>query len=424
MEKKKCPTLYPINRSLEKYWFIKYQVPCFITGKYIYKKHSGQLNLLPTVAEREQEAKLIIERIEKGLPLDLCQGYRRFKKESTYNSFASISKLTIQVLVDRLSRGEVEGSTFTTYKSRLQVFLNWLELTDNLQLPFGAFTITHTKEFLKWAKTTKGFGNGYINSVKTLMYGIWKEIISEKEVKGISNAWSDINSLPHKSQPFLSLTVDLEVRIADTMPVFDIQLWILTQFIYYDFIRIAELMKMQIHHIDFHRHEITVPEYIARKSKKTRRLVIPKQLMYLLIEQGYNNANPDMYIFSKNGKPGYDRLGKNYFNRLYSRYRKEYNIPTAYKLYGFKHTGNSKLASIGVNAQMQKQHNGHASLEYTQRYNSNLSHADLEFLKERFPTFAQVGKSLYYDDSKGLELTEKQLLDLAHKIQKIQQDVI
>lgn len=424
MEKKKCPTLYPQDRNLKKYWFVKYPVNCYKTGKVKYKKYSGQLNLLNTVEERIEEGNAIIEKINQGLPLDLFQGYRKYKEQTKYDNFASIEKLCIAVLEDRAKRGEVEPTTYITYKSRFQVFIHWLNETKRYQIPFAAFTIVHAKEFLKWAKAEKKFQNGYINSVKTLLFGLWKEIIVEKEIKGVSNAWADIDSLSHKSTPYLSLTVDLEKKIASTMPLFDSQLWILTQFIYYDFIRIAELTKMKIHNIDFHQCEITVPEHIARKSKQKRKLVIPNQLMKILIELGYDQAPADMYIFSRSGKPGYTQVGKNFFSRLYAKYRIEFGIPKEYKLYGFKHTGNSKLASIGVNAQLQQKHNGHASLEYTQRYNSNLSHSDLNFLKNQFPSFAQVGKSLFRSEEKGLEFTEAQLLAIAQIIQKIKTDAV
>lgn len=171
--------------------------------------------------------------------------------------------------------------------------------------------------------------------------------------------------------------------------------------------------------IDFHQSEITVPEYIARKSKKSRKLVIPKQLMELLIENEYHKYEPDMFIFSKSGKPGYNCVGKNYFSRVYAKFRDAFNIPSDYKLYGFKHTGNSKLASIGVNAQLQQKHNGHASLEYTQRYNSNLSHADTRFLQQQFPSFAQIGKSLFNDESQNLNLSKDQLLVIAKMMNEL-----
>lgn len=165
-----------------------------------------------------------------------------------------------------------------------------------------------------------------------------------------------------------------------------------------------------------------VPEYIARKSKKSRKLVIPKQLMQLLLENEYHLCEPDMYIFSKGGKPGYNRVGKNYFSRAFSKFREAFKIPIDYKLYGFKHTGNSKLASIGVNAQLQQKHNGHASLEYTQRYNSNLSHADTKFLQEQFPSFAQAGKSLFTESNQKQEFSQEQLLSIARMMKNLLQN--
>lgn len=424
MEKKKCPPkLYPLDRDLSKKWFVKYQVPCYITGKYIYKKNSGQLNLLPTVALREQEANSIIQKINDGIPLDLCTGYRTYReKKNQFDNFASIQKLSSEILEGRMMRGEIEESTYITYNSRLHVFHQWLQQSGHVQLPFGSFNISHSKLFLGYLKSEKHFKNGYINSVKTLLFGIWKEIISDKVLKDFSNPWADLASLPNKSTPFLSLNIGLEKRIAKTMPQYDIQLWILTQFIYYEFIRIAELTKMKIHHIDFHQSEITVPEYIARKSKKSRKLVIPKQLMQLLLDNEYHLAEPDMYIFSKGGKPGYNRVGKNYFSRAFSNFREAFKIPSDYKLYGFKHTGNSKLASIGVNAQLQQKHNGHASLEYTQRYNSNLSHADTKFLQEQFPSFAQAGKSLFNESNQKQEFSQEQLLSIARMMKNLLQN--
>ena len=422
MEKKKFPKLYPLDLSLEKYWFVKYPVPCYTTGKWKYKKYSGMLNLLPTVEERLAYSKEIFQKIETFQTLDLCTGYREFKAKQENQNFASIAKLCYEALENLKLRGEIEDITYVSYKSRISAFVKYLS-TLPVEIPFGSFSIANSKQFIAWMKSEKKHANGYINSVKTLLCSLWSDIISEKEIKGISNPWDDVKSLAKKSTPFMALSLDLEKRIAQTLPSYDNQLFIFSQFIYYDFIRITEIRKMKIHSIDFDNGVVRVSEAISRKSKKERVLVIPKQLLALLKGANFESYPKHYYIFSINGEPGEQMLGKNYFNRKFKAYREAFEIPEEYKLYGFKHTGNSKLAAIGVNAQLQKEHNGHASLEYTQRYNSKLSHTDLEFLRDRFPTFAEKSKSLYEDKSQKIEFTSAQLLELANMINKLKNAV-
>jgi integrase/recombinase XerD len=421
MDKKNFAVLYPLNRDLQKTWFVKYRVPDFKTGTYVYKKYKGQLNRLSTLEERMQDAERIIFCIENKIPLQNLSGIRAPREQMNHRGFANIPLLLHQSVDARFACGELEHISHIAYRSKIRVFEGWMFTSGRLNTPFGAFTISHAKEFLSYLKSQKKYANGYINDIKALLFTCWKSIIAEHEIKNVINPWADLKSLPKKAIPFRKLTVEIEKKISETLPDFDLQLYILSQFIYYDFIRVTELTKMKLHHIEWDKSEITVPENISRKSKKDRTLVIPEQLMNLLIDHGYHLHNQEHYIFSPSGTPGEKMVSKNHFSRLFKAYRTEHGIPSDYKLYGFKHTGNSKLASIGVNAQLQQKHNGHASLDYTQRYTS-LSKDDVAFLKHRFPTFGQKGKSLYGDDT-GMELPKHIMEKLIHLL-KNQKDVI
>jgi integrase len=413
MDKKKFAVLYPLNRDLQKKWFVKYREMNFRTGSYDYKKYSGQLNRIPDIETRMKEAEQIIFKIENNIPLDNMSGIRKQRDTIQYTGFANIHTLLMESIDMRYASGELERISYISYKSKIGVLNDWLLFCGNTHIPFGAFTISHGKDFIIWMKTVRKYSNKYINEIRTLLFTSWKEIISRYEIKNVVNPWADMKSLPKKSQRFRTLTIDIEKKIAASLPLFDMQLYIASQFVYYDFIRITELTKLKLYHINWQRAEITVPESISRKSKKDRTLVIPDQLMQILHRLHYDEYDQSFYIFSHEKRPGSKQVGKNYFSKLFRQFREKEKIPSDYKLYGFKHTGNSKLASIGVNAQIQQKHNGHASLEYTQRY-TNLSNEDVAFLKHRFPTFGEKGKSLFADDT-GMELPShimKKLIDI------------
>lgn len=125
------------------------------------------------------------------------------------------------------------------------------------------------------------------------------------------------------------------------------------------------------------------------KNYKERTVIIPDILLQQIID--WQKYPLHFYLFSKDGTPGEERTGLNYFGYKFEGFRKAYGVPNQYKLYASKHTNNRKMAML-FNAVVLQHHNGHSSLSETQKYIGELKWTDMLFLRNGIPTFGSGSK--------------------------------
>lgn len=383
-EKKFFAKLYPADGNMARTWFIKYFVKNYDSGKLQPKKYKGHLNLIADKDERLREAKRLLRAIEFDEELPNVKGARRIPAPEAPRNFADTIELATKALENIKYR--IDAITHKGYKSRIMTLRNWMDKTGRKAFPIGKFNVPVAKEFLRWMKET-GYKNKTHNNYRASLSRLWDELKTEGIIS--ANPWKDCVTLPNMSTPFRAMTENIEGLIVRELPKFDNQLWLVAQFIYYDFVRVCECGRLKLWMINWTNQTLTIPADVSRKGKKERVVVIPDILFKQLLEMDYDEANPEHYIFSYNGVPGVRQLGYNNLSIRFRAFREKFNVPVAYKLYGMKHTGNSKLARHGVNARIQQLHNGHSSLEYTQHYVSSLGVTDTEFLKSEFPKLGE-----------------------------------
>jgi integrase len=147
-----------------------------------------------------------------------------------------------------------------------------------------------------------------------------------------------------------------------------------------------------------------------------RKIIIPDAIMKAMREEKYFQYDMDDYIFSTNGKPGIKRLGYHSLRERWATFREVYKIDKRYKLYGLKHTGNTKMAEKGVNMKVLQALNGHHDLEYLQkRYTSEFSISDVNWLKEHQPKLGEIVKPVKNEMDEQTELL-KEILQKLNKL--------
>ena len=226
-----------------------------------------------------------------------------------------------------------------------------------------------------------------------LLSQLWRLAVTRYNLS--FNPFAGIRKLKDNSQPYAKYPLKLQVFIENTLPAYNPQLFLVTQLIYYGCIRISENRGLKMENIDFDNRIITIPAHLA-KSQTLREIIIPDQLYNIFSQlgyvdyEGYHNEN---YLYSINGLPGPEMTSYNYLRTKWQQYRDAFGIPKKYKLYGFKYSSNDNMSLQGINSSLQQKHNGHTSLEYTQRYNNGLSISDMQELRVNYPTFAKEIKN-------------------------------
>ena len=161
-------------------------------------------------------------------------------------------------------------------------------------------------------------------------------------------------------------------------------LWLACQFIYYCFIRPAELIQIKIGDIDLQKKEIYIRPEIS-KNRKSASLPIPDAFVDELLQQGLFKNSLDNYVFSKYLKPGKQLL---YHNTLAREWRKWADLKKIYKdLYDFKHTGIGRALDQGININDLRMQLRHSSLTTTQMYLEKFRAIPGEKLRKDFPRF-------------------------------------
>jgi site-specific recombinase XerD len=403
--------LYPLDKSMERNWFIKYQVADYKQGKWVWKQYSGCINLHTTVDGRTKEAMRCINSLHGGIEPVKMPGARTIPAPDAPRSFAN----TIQLLREYLdNKPYVSANTVSNYRSKVKKLHKWLDSTGAAALPIGQFSAQYVLRFVGWLSKSEGYSNTTCNKYKAVLGALWGDMI----IDGIIdvNPWQHVRSLRKDSVPFKTYPQTLQKYIRTTLPKHNEQLYMAAMAVYYDFIRPAELRRLRLFNIEWERQCFRITADIS-KSKNDRMIIIPDDLFAMLLSKGYNKMPPSYYLFTKDGIPGDVQIGKNWFNRMFFEYRQQYNIPADYKFYGLKHTGNSRLGVSGISPQLQQKHNRHKDLKSIEPYNSGISYEDMHFMRKLFPRFGDSLEAL--NRNNGIESISSDLQEIKRAIDEL-----
>jgi integrase len=161
-------------------------------------------------------------------------------------------------------------------------------------------------------------------------------------------------------------------KLVEKIKETDRQLWLTVQMEYYCLMRPGlEIRFAKVGWFDLARGVINVPkEFIKTRENKT--VIIPNQFREHLLNEWKLHLYPtDYYVIGKNGIPGKEFLGSNNLRNRFNIIRDSLHLPKEYKLYSFKHTGNSRLIDTNVPVYHIQRQNGHSSMRSTEQYFKN-----------------------------------------------------
>lgn len=280
------------------------------------------------------------------------------------------------------SKDNLAKKTYQTYMSKLRTFRNWLKKNKLDDKDISLFTKAEATLFItdlsKNAKAGKT-KNEYLR----LLQNFWEFV--KKERKQIINPWVDFEKYRNNSKPHIPFKKGvlqlLKVEISKTNP----QLWLAAQFLYYCFIRPGELRQVQIKHIDIYDGKITLYSDMT-KSNHLRVVEINETFLEILLSQYHLHKYPeDYYVFSKSGKPGLKPVGRDWFNKQFTKIRKRLKLPDYYKFYAFKHTGAVRALRAGADIKEIQHQMGHSSISITDEYLKSMVGYESEFFRKRMP---------------------------------------
>ena len=382
MKRKKIvilPKLNDAGGNLSKKWFVYYSVRDPRTDKMErFKDHVG-LSHPDESVRRERADKIIQEltvKLKKGWTPFLDDTEAIYEDQLQYKHVADIygtqkaANATFRMFasqyIEEKKKEKLEEKTIQTYVSKLRMLTVWSEANKG-QIDITAFDNALILEFFNYLVNKKKLATGTINDYRQIISSAFDFIkdqgkISENPVYNIPSG-VDKDMAPRPVAEW-----DIEI-FREAITKNDPQLWMAIEFETYCFLRPGkELRLLKIGDIDFARGLINVDRFRA-KTNRERYATIPRHFMLKLRNiyqlQKYNR---DYYVFGKEYKPGLTPLGKNNLKNRFNGFRTRLNMPDSYKLYSWKHTGNSLAADSDINMLALRDQNGHTSVQTTEIY--------------------------------------------------------
>lgn len=147
-------------------------------------------------------------------------------------------------------------------------------------------------------------------------------------------------------------------------------------FIYYGYLRPKrEARLMRVSHINLKDKIVFIPSQNS-KNGKARYVKIPQNLLDMIEESGVMEADPSLYVFGNQRKPGAKPYSKNTMYDRHKRVAKRLGIEG--DLYSWKHTGIYNAYRQGIRMKDISIQCGHGDLNETDRYFKKNGFYDLE----------------------------------------------
>jgi len=395
----RLPVIFDSGGDLSKNWFIEFYARNPRTSKMERQRIYKDINKYHTLKERRAAAEKMRQHwtdklkagwspfVDNSIIYDDNLEYQTYiknykKVKSTNGTFRFYASKYLDAI-----KNEVDGTTISTYRSKLRLFDAWLEGKGINQADISAIDQRVVFDFITFIISERGLSKVSVDNYRILLRSMFDYVRKEKSRKHLLNPCFD---LPGTKKVNDSAAYPI---YEDDIPVFkeyifkkDPQLWLVICFEYYCFLRPRkEIRFLKLSDIDFGRGMIHVREEIAKTDK--RWVTIPKAFMKLMRETYNLHIYPrNFYVIGKKGIPGPDHVSINNLSNRFVRYRKKLNMPEIYKLYSWKHTGNIRADKAGIPRQETQVQNGHTTLATTEGYMRNIGVVESTNILNRFPT--------------------------------------
>jgi site-specific recombinase XerD len=383
------PFLYePPNGDLKKDWFVwfKYEHP--VTGVSERFRYNRGFNTFNTKGERRDHGKVLLSVIDTLLE----EGYTPYLEYLPLQNLLNKQK-TIVICIDKYLK-EVEAdlrpNTLTKYTLELKVFQSWLIENGHGQLLLNDARKATVLDFLNEMKDKRSWSgktyNHYLTDITTFFNYFHKnydEYIEKVPSIHLKRARVDSPGNSAFNDWQFKKLKDMMTENGDQL------LYNFCSFIYYAALRsVSEANKIKAGDFNFKLKTLKIYGGTA-KNRKTEYIPLYPDFLELLYELKIDQMHPDHYIFARDRKGaflgGVNRVGDDYFRRIFKPYKVALNLSKRDGIYGYKHTRAIHLGEDGEDLYKIMKLFRHGDLATTMIYMRNLgvNTAGAEFKKGR-----------------------------------------
>jgi integrase len=387
------PKLYNCNGNAQKQWFVYYSYCNPANNKMTrFRVYDGFTECYTKKAKNAHAEKLIQEytyRLQNGWNpfadnvkaiyednLQYSTVARVFKnmraENKTFNYYTNLFLPEVKGMADK---------TYRNYVSKYRIFDAWLARNNLSGNDITSITPAIMRSFFLFLINDEQLARITIMKYRHMLERLFDWCVKSKYLK-VSPCQDLPDTTRENDQAPRPINVADIDKLVNTIREKDRQLWLAVQLEYYCFLRPGlEIRMARVGWFDLARGTISVPKEVV-KTDQNKIVIIPKQLREYLLEEWRLHLYPaHFFVFGQNGMPGTSCIGSNNMRNRFNVIRDQLKLPTTYKLYSWKHTGNARAADAGISMYDRQRQNGHSSMRSTEEYMKNkigFSSLDLE----------------------------------------------
>lgn len=273
-----------------------------------------------------------------------------------------------------------------TYRSKMRWFKYFLLKNNLLNQDVSGFTIDDAGKFNRFLFEDRNLSPKSVNAYNNILAELFEYInlILSGQNRQIDNVFKKTKRYKTTTKKPQVYNMSQIRKLSEIIEQNDKQMWLFIRLLFNCFIRPIEQRFLKIKHIDFVAGRIFIPGTIS-KNKKDNWVDVPQYVMDDFFTEGYQDYDPEYYVFSIKGKPWLKPVGKNYFYRKFAEYRDKAGLPKDMILYAFKHTGVAELKKSGADWLEIQNQLRHASLDQVIEYGYSLLGQSSKHIREKGP---------------------------------------
>ena len=369
MNKYKLAKLNDGGGLLENQWFIYYYYEHPETFKFIRFRKWISSRIKTATGRRRKAA-------------EITSYYNNLLRRG-WNPFSDQEKrLTLLIeaidFVLKIKSKTVGKRTRHSYNSIAGIFTNYLKTNNLGEISIEEMNKDIAQSFCDYILLERNYSprtyNNHITSLKTIF-----NLLMKREYINF-NPFNLIDKL-REPEPEITAYSNKELdKIAKTLPNYNYQLYVISQLIFYCFVRPAELVRLQYKDIQWEHGMILLPGSKS-KNKKSAVIILPDQLKKNL--EKWNLDYPsEYYLFAYGLNPGTKQIAPTRIAEAWRNYADAHKIKK--NIYDFKHTGNGMAFDQGFNSRDIQLQNRHSSLDETQKYLNKFRRVPSDKFKNEF----------------------------------------
>lgn len=296
----------------------------------------------------------------------LASGWTPFGEED--NRRYTPVRTALYEYLDKKHR-ELRPATLVSYKSVIDILLNWLDVQGMGEITIGNCTRGVVLRFLDALQDEKSGRKPLSNNAWNTYLKKYKAIFGFLQERGyiVDNPFANIRTKPKEDKRRTVVAPEWRARIIDYVMRTNPNYMLVLLLVYNSLIRPKEIELIQIGDVDLVHSWVHIAADKA-KTHKERYAPLTPQTVALLQEWNLGNYPPTYYLLGSNYAPSRAKCFHGKYKKDFMKIQAALDLPAGISLYSFKDTGISDMFAAGLDALTIMRAADHHDLSVTTRY--------------------------------------------------------